>query len=61
MAFRSDRKPIIWAFSSSRLREVLESAAPEFAERAEVRVFDLSFEDALEMARSIVSQTHSNE
>jgi len=53
MPFRSDRKPIIWAFSASRLRKVLESAAPVFAERAEVRVFDLSFEDALEMARSL--------
>ena len=43
-------KPVIWAFSSSRLRQVLESAAPLYADRAEVRVFDRSFEDALEVA-----------
>ncbi|HEX9050997.1 MAG TPA: propionate catabolism operon regulatory protein PrpR [Anaeromyxobacter sp.] len=53
MPFRSDRKPVIWAFSASRLRKVVESAAPVFAGRAEVRVFDLSFEDALETARSL--------
>ncbi len=51
MPFRSDRKPIIWAFSASRLRKVLETAAPLYADRAEVRVFDRSFEDALETAR----------
>jgi propionate catabolism operon transcriptional regulator len=48
---RTERKPIIWAFSSSRLRQVAEAAAPLFADRAEVRVFDRSFEDALETAR----------
>jgi propionate catabolism operon transcriptional regulator len=53
MPFRSDRKPIIWAFSASRLRKVVESATPLYAERAEVRVFDRSFEDALETARSL--------
>jgi propionate catabolism operon transcriptional regulator len=53
MPYRSDRKPIIWIFSSSRLRKVAESAAPLYAERAEVRVFDRSFEDALETARSL--------
>jgi len=46
-------KPVIWAFSSSRLRQVLESAAPLYADRAEVRVFDRSFEDALETARNL--------
>ena len=53
MPFRGDRKPVIWAFSASRLRKVVESAAPLYAERAEVRVFDRSFEDALETARSL--------
>jgi transcriptional regulator, propionate catabolism operon regulatory protein len=53
MPFRSDSKPVIWAFSASRLRKVVESAAPLFAERAEVRVFDRSFEDALATARSL--------
>jgi propionate catabolism operon transcriptional regulator len=53
MPFRSDSKPVIWAFSASRLRKVVESAAPVFAERAEVRVFDRSFEDALATARSL--------
>ncbi len=53
MPFRSEHKPVIWAFSASRLRKVVESAAPVFAERAEVRVFDRSFEDALETARSL--------
>jgi transcriptional regulator, propionate catabolism operon regulatory protein len=51
--FRSEEKPVIWAFSSSRLRKVVESAAPVFAGRAEVRVFDRSFEDALETARAL--------
>ena len=50
---RSDERPVIWAFSSSRLREVLESAAPAYADRAEVRVFERSFEDALETVRSL--------
>ena len=53
MPYRNDRKPVIWVFSASRLRKVAESAAPLYAERAEVRVFDLSFEDALETARSL--------
>jgi propionate catabolism operon transcriptional regulator len=53
LPFRSDEKPVIWAFSSSRLRQVLESAAPIYADRAEVRVFDLSFEGALETAQSL--------
>jgi propionate catabolism operon transcriptional regulator len=53
MPYRSDRKPVIWAFSVSRLRQVVESAAPLYAERAEVRVFDRSFEDALETARTL--------
>ncbi|HVI93269.1 MAG TPA: sigma 54-interacting transcriptional regulator, partial [Anaeromyxobacter sp.] len=53
MTFPGDPKPVIWAFSASRLREVVESAAPVYAERAEVRVFDRSFEGALETARQL--------
>jgi propionate catabolism operon transcriptional regulator len=53
MPIRSEQKPVIWAFSASRLRQVVESAAPLYAERAEVRVFDRSFEDALETARTL--------
>jgi propionate catabolism operon transcriptional regulator len=49
----SEPKPIIWAFSSSRLREIVESAAPVYAERAQVRVFDRSFEGALETMRTL--------
>ena len=53
MPLRSEEKPVIWAFSSSRLREVLESAAPVYADRAEVRVFERSFEDALQTALTL--------
>ena len=52
MPFR-ERKPIIWAFSVSRLRQVVESAASRFAGSAEVRVFDRSFEDALQVVRTL--------
>ncbi len=55
MPFRSERKPVIWAFSVSRLRQVVESAAPQFAGRAEVRVFDRSFEGALETVRALTA------
>jgi propionate catabolism operon transcriptional regulator len=48
VTFGTQPRPIIWAFSSSRLREIVESAAPVYAERAQVRVFDRSFEGALE-------------
>ncbi len=48
------RKPIVWAFSISRLRQVFESVAPLFAEKAVVRVFDRGFEDALHTARELV-------
>jgi propionate catabolism operon transcriptional regulator len=37
----------------SRLRQVVESAAPRFAGSAEVRVFDRSFEDALQVVRAL--------
>ncbi len=49
-----DRRPIIWAFSTSRLRQVIESVAPQYADVALVRVFDKVFEEALETARALV-------
>jgi propionate catabolism operon transcriptional regulator len=51
-----DRKPIVWAFSRSRLRQVFESVAPLHADRATVRVFPASFEEALAMARERVRE-----
>jgi propionate catabolism operon transcriptional regulator len=50
----ADRKPIIWAFSASRLRQVFESVAPLYADKAEVRVFDKVFEDALQTVRELL-------
>jgi propionate catabolism operon transcriptional regulator len=48
------RKPTIWAFSTSRLRQVFESIAPLFADRASVKVFDKTSEEALTAARDLV-------
>jgi propionate catabolism operon transcriptional regulator len=50
----AERKPIIWAFSVSRLRAVFESVVPGFAEQAEIHVFDKGFEEALQMERELV-------
>jgi propionate catabolism operon transcriptional regulator len=52
------RKPIIWAFSTSLLREGFESVAPTLAEVAEVRVFDRAFEDAL---RTVQERTEAGD
>ncbi|HEX9400680.1 MAG TPA: propionate catabolism operon regulatory protein PrpR [Anaeromyxobacter sp.] len=49
-----DRKPIVWAFSMSRLNGLLESVVPEFAAVAEIRVFDKGFDEAVETARELV-------
>ena len=46
------RRPIIWAFSTSRLRSVFESVAPLMADDAEVHVFDHGFEEALAVLRT---------
>jgi propionate catabolism operon transcriptional regulator len=46
------RRPVIWAFSTSRLRAGFESVAPLLAEVAEVHVFDQGFEEALETLRA---------
>ncbi|HSN16333.1 MAG TPA: sigma 54-interacting transcriptional regulator, partial [Anaeromyxobacteraceae bacterium] len=48
------RRPVVWAFSTSLLRESFESVAPTLAEVVEVRVFDKSFEDALRTVREQV-------
>jgi propionate catabolism operon transcriptional regulator len=47
-------RPVVWAFSTSRLRHVFESVAPLVADQAEVRVFDKGFEEALTTARALV-------
>ncbi len=48
----SERRPVIWAFSTSRLRSAFESVAPIMAEEAEVHVFDGGFEEALATLRT---------
>jgi propionate catabolism operon transcriptional regulator len=53
MTTAADRRPIVWAFSTSRLRHVFESVAPLMADVAEVRVFDKGFEEALQVAREL--------
>ena len=50
----STRRPVIWAFSTSLLRESFESVAPTLGEVAEVHVFDKAFEDALQTVRERV-------
>src|SRR5512138_2241466 len=46
-------RPIVWAFSTSRMRHMFESVAPTLTHLAEVRVFDKGFEDALETVRAL--------
>jgi propionate catabolism operon transcriptional regulator len=46
------RRPVIWAFSTSRLRAGFESVAPLLAGSAEVHVFDQGFEGALSTLRA---------
>src|SRR5690242_10576227 len=48
------RKPIIWAFSVSRLKHVFESVAPLYAETADIRVFEKSFEEAVQAALDLI-------
>ncbi len=52
MPLATDRRPIVWAFSTSRLRHVFESVAPLLTSTAEVRVFDKGYEEALRTVRS---------
>jgi propionate catabolism operon transcriptional regulator len=54
MAAPPDRKPILWAFSLSRLDALLESTVPLFASVADIRVFHKGFDDALETARELM-------
>ena len=49
----SSSRPVILAFSTSRLRHVFTSMAPMLADVADVRVFDRGFEDALRTAREL--------
>jgi propionate catabolism operon transcriptional regulator len=51
MARRRDRRPILWAFSLSRLTTLLEGVVPQYAAVADIRVFHKGFEDAIETAR----------
>ena len=55
MPLAADRRPIVWAFSTSRLRRVFESVAPLLASTAEVRVFDKGYEEALDTVRSLMA------
>ena len=48
-------RPVIWAFSTSRLRHVFSSMTPFLADVADVRVFDRGFEDALHTAREMAA------
>ncbi len=50
----ADRRPIIWAFSLTRLRDLLESVIPQYETAAEIRVFHKGFEDALGAARQLI-------
>ncbi|HSM92972.1 MAG TPA: propionate catabolism operon regulatory protein PrpR [Anaeromyxobacteraceae bacterium] len=52
----NDRKPVVWAFSKSRLRQVFEAVAPLHADRAVVRVFPASYEEALTACRELARQ-----
>jgi transcriptional regulator, propionate catabolism operon regulatory protein len=54
MTGRVDRKPIVWAFSLSRLNGLLASVVPEFSAAAEIRIFDKGFEVAVETARELM-------
>ncbi len=49
-----DRKPILWAFSLSRLNDLLRTVVPQFAAMAEIRVFHKGFDDALDTARELI-------
>jgi propionate catabolism operon transcriptional regulator len=50
---RAHRKPILWAFSLSKLSTLLESVAPQYDAVAEIRVFRKGFDEALETIRAL--------
>ena len=54
MSILADRKPVLWAFSASRLRAIFESVASRYADAAEIHVFDKGFEDAVQLERELV-------
>jgi len=47
------RKPIVWAFTLSKLNALLESAVPHYDAIAEIRVFRQGLEEALETIRRL--------
>ena len=51
MPLAAGPRPVVFAFSTSRLRKVFEAVAPLMSDVAEVRVFDRGFEDALRTVR----------
>ena len=51
---RAHRKPIVWAFSLSKLNQLLESVVPHYDAIAEIRVFRIGLEEALETIRRLV-------
>ncbi len=55
MARAAGRRPIIWAFSLTRLRDLLESVIPQYEAAAEIRVFQKGFEEALAAARELMA------
>ena len=50
---RPNRKPILWAFSLSKLSSLLESVIPQYDAEAEIRVFRKGFDEALETIRAL--------
>jgi transcriptional regulator, propionate catabolism operon regulatory protein len=50
----TDRKPILWWFSLSRLRQAFARAIPDYADQAEIRVIDKGFEEALVTAQELM-------
>lgn len=52
---KADRKPILWAFSLSKLNALLASVVPQYAAVAEIRVFHKGFEEALATIRELVA------
>jgi propionate catabolism operon transcriptional regulator len=45
------RKPILWAFSQSKLGQLLESVVPHYDAVAQIRVFQKGYDEAVELIR----------
>ncbi len=56
MPGKRERRPILWAFSLSRLNDLLESVIPQYAAVAEIRVFHQGFDDAVATVRTLVQR-----